>query len=75
MAMRKSSLQPAHMCTLKRKVAAIRIARDTEPRLGLFTELLEGAQIEIYDDGFSESTVKVRAHDQFYFVFRQDLGL
>jgi hypothetical protein len=66
---------PARAWTLKKKIAAIHLAEDTGPRLGLFTELPGGAQIEVCGCGFSETTIKVRCHGQLYFVFRQDLDL
>jgi|1186.fasta_scaffold125128_3 hypothetical protein len=66
---------PAPAYTLKKKIAAIYLAGDTGSRLGLFTELPEGAQIDVCGCGFSETTIKVRCHGQLYFVFRQDLDL
>ena len=43
--------------------------------LETFTELPAGAEIEIYDAGFNDATVKVRCRNELYFVFRQDIGL
>jgi hypothetical protein len=60
---------------LRRKIAAIQVAGNRGSRLGLFTELPEGTRVEICEVGFSDATVTVRAHDQVYFVFRQDIGL
>jgi hypothetical protein len=59
--------------TLPRKIAAIQLTN--ESGLGLFTELPEGALIEICSSGFDDKTVKVRCRDEFYFVFQQDTGL
>jgi hypothetical protein len=44
-----------------------------EPRLGLASKIPQGAEIECYDQGFNEQTVKVRWRGRLYFVFRQDL--
>ena len=64
---------PNRTFTLKTKIGAIQEAQDGGPSPGLFTELPPGSQIQIYDHGFSEDTVKVRCGTQLYFVFRQDI--
>lgn len=71
--MSELSSQPVCVYTLTRKIAAIQVA-GSRSGLGLFTELPKGAQIEILGCGFSDVTVKVRYHEQLYFVFRQDIG-
>ena len=60
---------------LKNKIGAIQVAKPGASSLGLFTELPEGARIEICDAGFNDDTVKVGCHTHFYFVFRRDVGL
>jgi hypothetical protein len=62
--------------TLRNSVAAIQILpnEDGEPtRMGLITQLPEGAEIEIGGPGFSERTVSVRCFGASYFVFLDDL--
>jgi hypothetical protein len=73
--MAQPMLRAVQVCTLERTIAAIRVRADSGPRVGLFTELPAGAVVEVYDAGFNDATVKVRLHDEFYFVFRQDIGL
>ena len=65
---------PVRTFMLKTKIGAISVAEGGGPSPGLFTELPPGSQIEIYEHGFSEDTVKVCCNAQFYFVFRQDIG-
>ena len=62
--------------TLPKSVSAIQIlpTEDGErTRLGLITQLPEGAEIEIGGPGFSERTVSVRCFGASYFVFLDDL--
>ena len=62
--------------TLPRSVSAIQIlpTEDGErTRLGLITQLPEGAEIEIGGPGFSDRTVRVRCGGASYFVFLDDL--
>jgi hypothetical protein len=62
--------------TLGNSVSAIQIlpTEDGErTRLGLITQLPEGAEIEIGGPGFSERTVSVRCSGASYFVFLDDL--
>lgn len=41
--------------------------------LGSFSELPEGATVEVCGYGYNERTAKVRVNGQYYFVFRQDI--
>jgi hypothetical protein len=62
--------------TLPRGVSAIQVlaSEHGEPtRLGLITQLPQGAEIEISGPGFSDGTVKVRCSGASYFVFLDDL--
>ena len=62
--------------TLPKSVSAIQIlpTEDGErTRLGLITQLPEGAEIEIGGPGFSDRTVSVRCSGASYFVFLDDL--
>jgi hypothetical protein len=68
------SLERAY--TLPKSVSAIQIlpTEDGElTRLGLITQLPEGAEIEIGGPGFSDRTVSVRCSGASYFVFLDDL--
>jgi len=61
---------------LGNSVSAIQIlpTEDGErTRLGLITQLPEGAEIEIGGPGFSDRTVCVRCSGASYFVFLDDL--
>jgi hypothetical protein len=42
-------------------------------KLGLVAQLGPGTTVQRCGDGFNERTAKVRAHDQYYFVFLQDI--
>ena len=44
-------------------------------KLGLFSQLPAGIILEICGDGFTDRTVKVRANDLYYFVFKEDLEI
>ena len=44
-------------------------------RLGLLTQLPEGAEIEIGGPGFNDSTIRVRCGAASYYVFLDDLEL
>jgi hypothetical protein len=62
--------------TLPRSVPAIQIlpTEDGErTRLGLITQLPQGAEIEMRGPGFSDRTVNVRCSGASYFVFLEDL--
>jgi len=62
--------------TLSTSVSAIQIlpTEDGErTRLGLITQLPEGAELEIGGPGFSDRTVCVRCSGASYFVFLDDL--
>ena len=68
------SLERAY--TLPKSVSAIQIlpTEDGErTRLGLITQLPQGAEIEIGGPGFSDRTVSVRCGGASYFVFLDDL--
>ena len=61
---------------LAKNVAAIQVlpdeGRDTT-RLGMITQLPQGAELAVCGKGFNERTVKVRWAGGMYFVFLQDL--
>ncbi len=62
--------------TLSRNVSAIQLlpAEQGEvARLGLLTQLPEGAEVHFGGPGFNERTVKVRSGAATYFVFLEDL--
>jgi len=64
--------------TLPKSVSAIQIlpSEDGErTRLGLITQLPEGAEIEIGGPGFSDRTISVRCCGASYFVFLDDLDV
>jgi hypothetical protein len=63
---------------LPNNVSAIQVvsAADGEPtRLGLITQLPEGAEIHVGGPGFSEETLKVTCQGAAYFIFLDDLQL
>jgi hypothetical protein len=63
---------------LPRMVSAIQIMPSEESgsnRLGLLTQLPEGAEIEIGGNGFNDRTLRVRCGNSLYFVFLEDLDL
>lgn len=59
------------------RISAIPIvaAEDGKRRLGTITQLPQGAELEISGEGFNDRTVKVRWHNSFYFVFRDDIEI
>jgi hypothetical protein len=61
--------------TLGKSVSAIQImaAEDGSRKLGLITQLPEGAQIDIGGPGFNDRTLKVRCGGSSYFIFVEDL--
>jgi hypothetical protein len=61
--------------TLPKKVAAMQAfgTGDSTTGSGMFAELPEGAQVDVFGDGFNSRTVKVKWQSQFYFVFLQDI--
>jgi hypothetical protein len=70
------SLERAY--TLSKSVSAIQIlpTEDGEPRrLGLITQLPEGAEVEVDGPGFSDRTVSVRCGGALYFLFTEELEL
>jgi hypothetical protein len=63
---------------LPKIVSAIQILPSDESgtsRLGLLTQLPEGAEIEIGGPGFDDRTVQVKCGNAVYFVFLDDLEL
>jgi hypothetical protein len=61
--------------TLSKVIAAINI-RETEDghmRMGLISQLPQGAELQICGEGFNERTIKVRWGERLYFVFVQDI--
>jgi hypothetical protein len=61
---------------LPKNVSAIQVlpADEGEPtRLGLLTQLPEGAEIHVGGPGFSEGTIKVLCQGAAYFIFLDDL--
>jgi hypothetical protein len=64
--------------SLSKNIAGIQVlpAADAgEPRLGMITQLPQGAELEVCGEGFNERTVRVRWAEGFYFVFLQDLEI
>lgn len=63
---------------LPRITSAIQILPSDESgstRLGLLTQLPEGAEIEIGGPGFNDRTLRVRCGTASYYVFLEDLEL
>ena len=63
---------------LPKIVSAIQILPSDESgstRLGLLTQLPEGAEIEIGGPGFNDRTLRVKCGNAVYFVFLDDLEL
>ncbi len=61
---------------LPKHVSAIQILPSDETgskRLGLLTQLPEGAEIEIGGPGFNDQTLQVRCGTAAYYVFTDDL--
>jgi len=60
---------------LSRPISAIQLVpkEGGGAKLGLVAQLGPGTTVERCGDGFNERTTKVRAHDQYYFVFLQDI--
>ena len=61
---------------LGKNIAAIQVLpaeSSDEPKLGMITQLPQGAQLHVCGRGFNERTVRVRWADGSYFVFLQDL--
>jgi len=67
-----------HLYVLPRMVSAIQILPSDESgskRLGLLTQLPEGAEIVIGGPGFNDETLQVRCGSASYYVFLDDLEL
>jgi hypothetical protein len=67
-----------HIYVLPRVVSAIQILPSDEngtKRLGLITQLPEGAEVEISGPGFNDQTLRVRCGSALYYVFLDDLEL
>jgi len=63
---------------LPKIVSAIQIHPSEEcgaERLGLITQLPQGAEIEIGGPGFNDQTIQVRCGSASYYVFLDDLEL
>ena len=61
---------------LPKNVSAIQVlpADEGEPtRLGLLTQLPQGAEIHVGGPGFSEGTIKILCQGAAYFIFLDDL--
>jgi hypothetical protein len=60
---------------LSRNIAAIQVVPHEceNSRLGVITQLPEGAQLDPCGDGFDDRTIKVKWQGSCYFVFLQDL--
>jgi hypothetical protein len=61
---------------LPKNLSAIQVlpAEDGEPtRLGLLTQLPEGAEIHVGGPGFSQATVRILCQGAAYFIFLDDL--
>jgi hypothetical protein len=65
---------PRHARIVPARISAIQLFPGRHER-GLVTQLPQSADVEICGDGFNDRTVKVRWHDSFYFVFRDDLEI
>ena len=62
--------------TLSRNISAIQILsaeRGEHSRLGLLTQLPEGAEVHLGGPGFDDRTVTVRSGASMYYVFLEDL--
>jgi len=71
------SVQPSKICTLLKRVAAIRLTRAAhgcQGKLGELVQLQPGTRLECCGDGYNERTIKVYCGGTFYFVFRQDIA-
>ena len=65
-----------HVYYLGKNIAAIQVLPadgGEEPKLGMITQLPQGAQLHVCGRGFNERTVRVRWANGSYFVFLQDL--
>ncbi|MGA8028311.1 MAG: hypothetical protein WB992_14300 [Bryobacteraceae bacterium] len=62
---------------LFKNIAAIgaNLGEDGKIRMGVMSQLPEGADLEICGEGFNDRTIKVRWQEQFYFIFLQDVEL
>ena len=61
--------------TLSKNVSAIQILpeEDGRSRLGLLTQLPEGAEVHLGGPGFNDRTIRVRSGGASYFIFLEDL--
>ena len=62
--------------TLPRNVSAIQVLPaegGEQSRLGLLTQLPEGAEVHLGGPGFDNRTIRVRSGAATYFVFLEDL--
>jgi hypothetical protein len=60
---------------LSKPISAVELVRNDDGTVGLgrLAQLSPGTEVIDCGDGFNETTVKVRAAGQCYFVFQQDL--
>ena len=61
---------------LSKSISAIQLHSNrmgSEAKLGPVLQLPAGTRLFLCGTGFNERTVKVRLHDQFYFVFAEDV--
>jgi hypothetical protein len=69
--------EPRVYC-LSKNIAGIQVLPAVgvgEPRLGMITQLPQGAELELCGEGFNDRTIRVRWAEGFYFVFLQDLEI
>ena len=69
-------LFPEGPYTLPRNISAIQILPSDQgdhAKLGLLTQLPEGAEVHVGGPGFDDRTVRVRSGASMYFVFLEDL--
>jgi hypothetical protein len=62
---------------LSQRIAAVQLVRKENgaAALGPLSQLEPGTAVECCGDGYNERTIKVRAGNQFYFVFLEDLNI
>jgi hypothetical protein len=63
--------------TLSKRIAAVQLVRKENgtAALGPLSQLGPGIAVECCGNGYNERTVQVRAGNQFYFVFIEDLNV
>jgi hypothetical protein len=60
---------------LSRSISAVQLVRNDSggAKLGSLLRLARGTMVECCGDGFNERTIKIRANDEYFFVFLEDL--